>query len=80
MKDITKIKCAYYIRRYWEETQCYSTLGRAIEGAKFRGGDIYGVAIIKGKPRIVARFVGWHALELNDYEKRLVICQKIYRH
>ena len=61
----------YYIRINGKTRQAYSTLGRANEGAKYRGGKVYGVAIVKGKPRIVARFYGICQCELNEEEKRI---------
>ena len=67
------MKYAYFVRVEDNKVkQCYTTLGRANEGAKYRGGEVYGVAIIEGKPRIVAKFYGICQYDdLNEEEKEI---------
>ena len=67
-------KCIYYVRiENGKIKQSYTTLGRAYEGAKYRGGEVYGVGIIKGKPRIVCRYNGICRFELTEEEKEVML-------
>ena len=64
---------AYYVRvKDRKVKQKYTTIGRANEGAKYRGGDVYGVDIINGKPKIVAKYSGICQEELEDWEAELL--------
>lgn len=68
------MKHAYYVRVVGNKVkQAYTTLGRANEGATYRGGKVYGVSIIKGKARIVCRYNGICRFELTEEEKELEI-------
>ena len=51
----------------------YTTLGHANEGVKYKypSGRVYGVNIIKGKPRVVARYYGYCEYELTEEERNI---------
>ena len=68
------MKHAYYVRVVGSKVkQAYSTLGRANEGAKYRGGKVYAVDVIKGKPKIVCRYYGICRCELTEEEKEVLL-------
>ena len=67
------MKHAYYVRVVGNKVQKYTTLGRANEGAHYRGGKVYAVDVINGKPKIVCRYNGISRCELTEEEKELLL-------
>ena len=73
---MSKIKHDFYVRvKNGKAKQIYTTLGRANEGAKYRGGEIYGVDIINDKPQIVSHCRGCFSdyYALTEEERKIKV-------